>query len=82
MSFHCNLHWAVQNDYTDFFYLYSASMRVEITRGKFQVLSKRKKKTNDYKTLEPTFLYKKNKKNQEKLYTHTQQQYVYLPTSN
>lgn len=58
-------------------------MRVEITRGKFQVLSKRKKKTNDYKTLEPTFLYKKNKKQkQEKLYTHTQQQNVYLPTSN
>lgn len=25
---------------------------------------------------------KKKKKKQEKLYTHTQQQYVYLPTSN
>lgn len=45
-------------------------MRVEITQGKFQVLSKRKKKTNDYKTLEPTFLYKKKNKYKKSLYTY------------
>lgn len=67
MTFPCNLHWAVQNDCTDFLFIYVSVWGQELRQGNSKCFLKgkrerQKRKTDERETLEPTFFCSQKKK--------------------